>query len=211
MRGAFYRTSRLRREPLSNEMLMPLAAVAICGLSLALLANASRLQTETWWEVVLFAGAPAQLRFTVGLAVLLLLVGMVRLLRPARIRPCAYDESNRTRLESLGGTLPASADAVLWGEAGRAGFAFSRDDGVWIGHGDPVGDPRDAVSAIWRFRDLCERRGARPAFENVGAEHLRVYADIGLQTLPDPRHAERFIACQAEWDADRLLAGTALS
>ncbi|WP_431304359.1 phosphatidylglycerol lysyltransferase domain-containing protein [Sediminicoccus sp. BL-A-41-H5] len=205
MRAAFYRESRLRREPLSNEMLLPLAAVAICGVALATLANASRLQRETWMEVVLFAGAPIQLRFTVGIMVLLLLVGMVRLLRPARIRPDPLDESNRTRLESLGACLPQRADGVIWGEAGRAGFAFTRCDEVWIAHGDPVGDPRDAVSAIWRFRDYCERQGGRPAFTGVGPDFLRYYADIGLQALPEAGNPGRFIACDAEHDAARLL------
>ena len=205
MRGAFYRESRLRREPLSNEMLLPLVAVAICGLALAMLANASRLQGEMWWEVVLFAGAPVQLRFTVGIMVILLLLGTVRLLRPAPIIPCGFDETNRTRLESLGASLPDGADGVLWGEAGRAGFAFSRTDDIWIGHGDPVGDPRDAVSAIWRFRDFCERQGGRPAFTGVGSEFLRIYADIGLQTLPEEGRPGRFIACDAERDATRLL------
>lgn len=206
MRGAFYRQSRLLREPLTSEMLLPLAAVAICGLSLAMLANASRLQEAMWWEVVLFSAAPAQLRFTVGITVLLLLGGMFRLLRPARIRPAPYDAANRTRLESLGASVPEEADGVIWGEAGRAGFAYARADGIWIGHGDPAGDPRDAVSAIWRFRDLCERNGARAAFQGVGPEYLRIYADIGLQTLADPRNPGRFLACDAEWDATRLLA-----
>jgi len=205
MRGAFYRESRLRREPLSNEMLLPLAAVGICGMALAILANASRLQRETWWEVVMFAGAPVQLRFTVGIMVVLLLLGMVRLLRPAAILPAPFDESNRTRLESLGACLPASADGALWGEAGRAGFAFTHAGDVWIGHGDPVGDPRDAISAIWRFRDFCERQGGRPAFTAVGSEFLRIYADIGLQALPEEGAPGRFVACDAEHDVGRLL------
>lgn len=209
MRAAFYRESRLRREPLSNEMLLPLAAVAICGLALAVLANASRLQEATWWEVVLFTGAPAQLRFTVGIMVLLLLLGMARLLRPAPILPDGFDDSNRTRLESLGACLPPQADGILWGEAGRAGFAFTQADDIWIGHGDPVGDPRDAVSAIWRFRDFCERRGGRPAFTGVGGEYLRVYADIGLQALPQEGAPGRFIACDAEHDVGRLLRAAA--
>jgi phosphatidylglycerol lysyltransferase len=205
MRTAFYRESRLRREPLSQEMLLPLAAVAICGLALAMLANASRLQGEMWWEVVLFTGAPAQLRFTVGIMVVLLLLGMVRLLRPAPILPSAFDDSNRTRLESLGAVLPETADGVLWGEAGRAGLAFSRMGELWIGHGDPVGDPRDIVSAIWRFRDFCEREGGRPAFTGLGPDFLRIYADIGLQTLPEAGAPGRFVACDAEHDLGRLI------
>jgi phosphatidylglycerol lysyltransferase len=185
-------------------MAMPLAAVTICGLALALVANAGRVQGDTWWEVVLFGDAPPQLRFTVGVTAVLLLFGMVRLLRPARIRAEAFDEAARERLAALGAAVPARADAVLWGEAGRAGFAFTRQDGLWIAHGDPAGERRDAINAIWRFRDLCERNGARPAFLGIGSEHLRIYADTGLETLPDPARPGRFIACDAGRDFERL-------
>nr|WP_314075609.1 lysylphosphatidylglycerol synthase domain-containing protein [uncultured Roseococcus sp.] len=205
MRPAFYRNSRLWAEPLSQEMLLPLAAVAISGMALALFVNASRLQDAYWWEVVLAAGAPIQLRFAVGSTVLLLLVGLIRLLRPARIRPAPYDDSQRAALEKLGGTLPPKADGVLWGEGGRAGFAFSKAGQIWIGYGDPAGDARDAISAIWRFRDLCERNGARAAFVSVGPAYLRVYADTGLQALPDPKAPGRFVACHAERDMTVLM------
>jgi phosphatidylglycerol lysyltransferase len=100
--------------------------------------------------------------------------------------------------------LPQSADGVLWGEAGRAGLAFSRSGDLWIGHGDPVGDPRDAVSVIWRFRDFCERQGGRPAFTGLGSDYLRVYADIGLQTWPESGATGRFVACDAEHDMGHL-------
>jgi phosphatidylglycerol lysyltransferase len=207
MRRAFYRDSRLRAEPLSGEIVLPLAAVAICGLMLALIANAAIVQGETWWHVVMLEAAPAQLRFTVGITGVLLLAGAFRLLRPARIRPEAYDAATRARLAALGAETPHAADGVLWGEGGRAGFAFTRRDAVWIAHGDPGGEARDAVSAIWRFRDLCERNGVRPAFLGIGTDYQRIYADTGLQTFPDPGRPGRFLACNAERDVERLLAG----
>jgi len=68
-----------------------------------------------------------------------------------------------------------------------------------------VGESRDAVSAIWRFRDLCERQGVRPAFAGVGREYLRVYADIGLQSLPDDAAPGLFVVCDAERDVGKVL------
>lgn len=206
MRTAFYRGSRLRREPLSNEILLPLAATSICGLTLALLANAGQLQGESWWQIVLMEDATPQLRFTVGITAVLLLAGVVQLLRPARIEALAWNAEARQRLASFGARPPATADAVLWGEAGRAGLAFSRHGQVWIAHGDPAGEARDAVSAIWRFRDLCERHGARPAFVDIGPESLRVYADTGLQTLPDAKRPGRYLACVAQRDLEVVQA-----
>ena len=200
MRLAFYRPSRLRREPLSNEILLPLAAASLCGAALAVIANADEVQGDFWWEVVIGSTAPPQLRFAVGITALLLLVGVVRLLRPAGIAAEPLSPEARARLAALGTPNPESAEAVLWGEAGRAGLAFRRHGRVWVAQGDPVGESRDAISAIWRFRDLCERQGVRPAFLDVGEAYLRVYADTGLQTLADPARPGRFMACDAGRD-----------
>jgi phosphatidylglycerol lysyltransferase len=198
MRQAFYRDSRLVAQPMSSEMLVPLIAVSVCGLTLALVAYNTRVQDAAWWEVVLSPLASNQLRFTVGLTALLLLIGMARLLRPVKIRPLPYDATTRARLAAWGAATPAEADAVLTGEREQAGFAFRRSDGTWIAEGDPGGDRRDAISAIWRFRDLCERNGVRPAFRGVRDDYLRIYADIGLQPVPDPEAPGGFSACHPE-------------
>ena len=107
LRSAFYRDARLTREPLSDQALVPLVAVAVCGITLALVAySGGRFSEESWWEVVLTRDAPASLRFTVGLTGVLLLVGMVRLLRPVRLGVAAWDDGARHRLRSLGALAP---------------------------------------------------------------------------------------------------------
>jgi uncharacterized membrane protein YbhN (UPF0104 family) len=207
LRAAFYRDSRLVREPLSAEALVPLMAVAACGITLALVAYGGRVSEASWWDVVLSELAPDSLRFTVGLTGVLLLVGMVRLLRPARLQPLSWDAAIRARLAALGALAPSEADGAILGENERAGFAFLRREGVWLALGDPGGERRDAISAIWRFRDMCERAGVDPAFWRVGREYLRVYADIGLHAVPlQPREGEAacYLALRAERDLESL-------
>lgn len=206
MRGAFYRRSRLWAEPLSPEALVPLAAVALCGITLALVGHRVEVHDNSWWEVVFEDDAPSALRFTVGLTAVLGLFGLFRLLRPARIRPLPFDEFGRTLLAGWQAVVPPAADGIVMGEAGRAGVAFSRQPPIWLAHGDPGGDLLDRVSAIWRFRDACERAGVRPAFWDVGPEWLRIYADIGLTAVPMEGRPGRFIACRAEQDLARLRA-----
>jgi phosphatidylglycerol lysyltransferase len=109
----------------------------------------------------------------------------------------------RTRLAALGALAPAEADGAIFGETDRAGFAFLRRDGVWLALGDPAGDRRDAISAIWRFRDLCEREGVDPAFWRVGPEFLRIYGDIGL-TPVSLGEGSRYLALRAERDLTKL-------
>lgn len=204
MRGAFYRDSRLLSEPLSQSMALPLVAVGFCGITLALVAYAGRVADAFWWEVPFARMAPAQLRFTVGVTALLLLVGAVRLLRPVRIRPAPYDAEAAAALRAAHGRAPHAGDASITGERGEAVLVFTRGEAVWSAQGDPLGPPRDAVSAIWRFRDLCERNGVRPAFLDVGEAYARVYADIGLQLVDDPQRPGRRIACVAERDLQAL-------
>src|SRR3546814_4429023 len=50
----------------------------------------------------------------------------------------------------------------------------------WIALGDPVGSRDDQAELIWRFRELCDRSGARPAFYQVRASTLPLYLDVGL-------------------------------
>ena len=210
MRGAFYRDARLIREPLEPGTLFPVTAVAGCAILLALVSYGGRVAGESWLQVVVSPLAPDSLRFTVGLAAVLLLVGMVRLLRPARIAPEAWDSTARARLRALGGTPPANADGAVFSEAGAPGLAFVKRDSIWMALGDPVGEERDRISAIWRFRDICSRARVDPAFWRVSPALLRVYGDIGLTAFPlgppAPDEPQRYLVCRAEKDLEKLLA-----
>ena len=210
MRSAFYRDARLMREPLQPQTLAALGVVAVCAILLALVSYGGKVGDIGWYEVVLSPLAPDSLRFTVGLAAVLLLVGMARLLRPVKIRPEPFTPEVRARLRALGGAAPETADGAVFGEAGRAGFAFVRRDDVWLALGDPIGEERDRISAVWRFRDMCERAGVAPAFWRVTPALLRVYGDIGLTAFPlaapPPGEPQRYLACRAERDLEKLVA-----
>ena len=205
VRPAFYRRARLLAEPLTPGTVAALAALAVCALTLASVAHAGRHAEMSWWGVALSGNTPHTLRFAVGVAGVLLLVAAVRLLRPARPPALPYDEAARQRLLALGALAPAlgAADGAVFGEAGRAGFAFVKREGIWLALGDPAGEERDRVSAIWRFRDICERARVDPAFWRVGEGLLRVYADIGLTAFP--LEGGGWLACRAERDLEALL------
>jgi phosphatidylglycerol lysyltransferase len=209
MRSAFYRDARWMQEPMAAEAVLPLAAVGACAIMLAMVSYGGKVAGDSWWEVVASPLAPDSLRFSVGLAAVLLLVATVRLLRPARFAPLAWDEATRARLKLLGAVAPEVADGAVFGEAGRAGFGFVKRNGIWLALGDPAGDARDRISAIWRFRDMCDRAGVDPAFWRVGPDLLRVYGDIGLTAFPigapPPAEGARYLACRAERDLEALM------
>lgn len=209
VRPAFYRRARLTAEPLSAENVAILAALSLSALTLAGIAYAGPYADLSWWGVVLSGAAPDSLRFAVALSAVMLLVAAAALLRPARSTALPYDEAVRGRLLGLGAIAPplSGADGAIFGEAGRAGFAFVKRDGIWLALGDPAGEERDRVSAIWRFRDASERAGVDPAVWRAGPDLLRVYADIGLTPFPlqggpgGPLH----LLCRPERDMGALL------
>jgi uncharacterized membrane protein YbhN (UPF0104 family) len=210
VRPAFYRRARLTSEALAGETVAALAALSFSGLTLAGIAYAGPYADLSWWGVVLSAEVPDSLRFAVGLAAVLLLAAAASLLRPARIAVLPYDEAVRQRLIALGATAPVvgGADGAIFGEAGRAGFAFVKREETWLALGDPAGEERDRISAIWRFRDLCERNRVDPAFWRAGPALLRVYADIGLTPFPlkPGPTGPLYLLCRPERDMEGLLS-----
>lgn len=204
IRTAFYRDARLTGEPLAGSTLVPLAASAVAALTLARIGWQGPVADEPWWAVPFSEETPHTLRFAVGLCGVLLLVAVVRLLRPARIRAVPYDLGARARLAMLGARVPAQADGVIFAEGGRgAGFAFRRQGDVWVGLGDPAGDESACIAALWRFRDLCERNGVAHAFWQVGPAMLRAYEDTGLAAVP--LEDGRYLVCPPERDPQGLL------
>ena len=210
-RGNFYRDTLLRREPIGFGHIAAIASVAVCAVSLAFFAHTHPDYTgATWWEFVLSDAAPWSLRGLVLLLVGLGLAALARLLRPARIRAEKLPEGE-------GG---GRAQAMITGEDFSARVAFTRLPGLALALGDPDGEPGDAISAIWRFRDFCEQEGVDPAFWDVGERYLSIYNDIGLTAFPlgpdrmpmpataggrEVEGAARWLVCQAERDLPRLL------
>jgi uncharacterized membrane protein YbhN (UPF0104 family) len=204
--GDFYRRARLTAEPLSGETVFALAAGAICAITLATFAYRRQLSGDAWWDVVLAHEAPNSLRFTVGLAVLLLLVATFRLLRPARIEPLPYDAATQARLRALGAGATPQADGAFFSEDGRAGLSFVKREGVWLALGDPVGEENARIALAWRFNDLCQRHGVDAGFWRAHEAMLKVYADLGMVALPLPEEDEGklYLVCRAERDFAQL-------
>lgn len=201
MGSAFYRDARLTGEPLSASTVVSLAAGLFCALLLASIAWRGPVTNQPWYLVPFSSEAPGSLRLAVGVAGVLLLVAMLRLLRPSRLVAAPYDDVARARLASLGAAVPTEADGAILVDG--AGFAFRKLKGVWVGLGDPVGDEQARITALWRFRDICERNGVSHAFWRVGPDMLRAYEDSGLAAVALP--GGWYLAANAEGDPRGLL------
>jgi len=143
---------------------------------------------ELWWQFALRGEASRSLRASVGAAVVALLFGIARLVRPA---PHDVEKPSEEDLRDAGAIIArqprTSAHLVYLRDKGlifnedRTGFVMYGVQGrTWVALGDPVG-PEEAVSGLIRqFLERCDDFGGIPVFYEVGTTHLHRYADFGL-------------------------------
>ncbi len=219
---AFYRNASLFSGPPRAGTVLPLVVLMACvGMLARLEPRLAARDRNSFWDIILATDVADGLRLSLLGLLLVGLFALWRLLRPGRAEAGAWDDAARRRFAALApAAAPTGIDGVIWGEAGRAAIVFRRVGRVLLALGDPVGDPGDRVSAIWRLRDLARQDGLTPAVWRAGRDLLAIYGDIGLTALPlgtdglpigdaedaPGPHAERFLVCSAERDLPALLA-----
>jgi phosphatidylglycerol lysyltransferase len=124
----------------------------------------------------------------VGAAVVVLLFGSARLVRPA---PHEVDEPSPAELETAAAVIAkqprTSAQLVFLRDKGilfnadRTAFLMYGVQGrTWVAMGDPVGPPGTMSDLIRLFLERCDDFDGIPVFYEVGKTHLHYYADFGL-------------------------------
>lgn len=188
-RGEFYRRARIADLRVSFGWLLAIGAV-LGGIVWITLFTTKHVEysRELWWQFAISENAPRSLRATFVAVILLVVLGLGELLRlaPAKPRPPndAELETARSIIAQWGrpeANLVFLADkALLFNEAGTAFIMYAVRGRSFIALGDPVGPEEELAELIWRFREMCDRFGGRPAFYQVTAEMLPHYLDVGL-------------------------------
>lgn len=220
-RTAFYRPARLLSGRLQWGTALPLFALVGCVLALAVFERHVRFVSQnSWWNIVFSPLVPNSVRLSVGLAVLVGMFAIWRLIQPGAAQFDTWNFDTRLRYAALGASPPSRADGVVWGRERRAAIPFRRSGRLLVGLGDPAGAERDRVSAIWSLRDLAQREGRAPAVYRVGEMFLDVYGNAGLAALPlgadglplpeqpqagPPARPDAWLMCRAGRDLTDLL------
>ncbi len=189
MRRHFYRHGGLLRDPISP--VWSAATLVVVGASVWLGFFAFKhqeYQDNLWWQFAFHGDAPRFLRASVGVAGLLVLVGVVRLLRPRSAPAALPTADDLARAEPIITRSPRPAvqlarlgdKRLLFHEVGDAFLMYAVQGRTWVALGDPVGPPERAAELVWRFRELCDRFAGRPAFYQVGVDLLPVYLEQGF-------------------------------
>jgi phosphatidylglycerol lysyltransferase len=143
---------------------------------------------ELWWRFSLEHDLSRSLRASAGAAVVLLVLGSMRLRhRPPATPPppSAAELADARRVIATEGAarpdLGQSGDRALLFDAARSAFVTYVVRGrSWIALGDPVGPAAAAAELIRSFIDHATDFGGVPVFYQVSPAHLASYADAGM-------------------------------
>lgn len=188
-RKHFYRRSSIFSEPFSFGWIVMVLLIMICATYLGIFAYKHVDYTsQLWWQFTFKGDAPRYLRATVGSIILLLVLALAKLLRPARIQPetAAKDAMKLVRSiisqsEHTLANLAFLGDKALLFDDQQKGFVMYGVHGSsWVAMGDPVGPPDVVEELAWKFREMVERHGGQTLFYEVGTSMMHVYLDMGL-------------------------------
>jgi phosphatidylglycerol lysyltransferase len=141
-----------------------------------------------WWRFEVDQDAPRFLRASVGVLIALALVGVQRLMRPARrvLQLPGPDElTDAGRVVAAQPRTSANLvflrdKALLWNEARTAFLMYGIQSRTWVALGDPVGPEGAAEPLVRAFLEECDDYQGLPVFYESSRQWLHVYADFGL-------------------------------
>lgn len=168
-----------------SGVLLTVAASAVLGIFAF---KHVQYSNDLFWRFSFSAEAPRFLRATVGVAAVVLAVGIRQLLHPSAPplpRP-APDELERAG-QVIAGQRSASAclvylrdKALVWNDDRTAFLMYGLHGRTWVALSDPVGPARAVPGLIRRFLELVDDADGVPAFYQVRKDYLHHYADFGL-------------------------------
>jgi phosphatidylglycerol lysyltransferase len=191
-RGEFYRRARLADLRVSFAWLLAIGGV-IGGIVWLAFFTTKHVEysNELWWQFAISENAPRSLRATFLVVIILLMFGLSHLLRPSPAKPHLPTDSEMDAVRDiLKDTDRAEANvvflrdkALLFNDARTAFIMYAVHGRSWVALGDPIGPASEVPELIWRFREMCDRVGGRPAFYQVSGDTLPLYLDVGLTPI----------------------------
>lgn len=187
-RPAFYRRTVLTTDALSPGWL---ATVAIAiGLSVWIGFFAYRhvdYQSDLWWHFAEKGDASRFLRASFAVAVMLVIMAIWGLFRPAMPASGAHEEEapSQAALDLAARTdsnLALTGDKkFLTSASGRAFLMYQQRGHSWIVMGDPVGARDEWSDLLWQLRDQADAAQGRMLLYQISTDALPVAIELGFQ------------------------------
>lgn len=190
-RKEFDRPAALTAEPFSERWIV-LVGSAVASIIWVGLVASRTIESELWWRDLMNPSNSRLARVSLGMALGLTAMTVVRLLGPSRQRPTPPDAAQMERAYglALASPEPNNGHLVLLGDkqllfdaAGTCFVMYAVKGNSWIAYGDPIGDPESAEELAWHFRELVSHHRGRLAFYHVGPTALATYVNMGMTLL----------------------------
>lgn len=144
-----------------------------------------------WWQFAVLDDAPRSLRAGFVVVLGIAAVSLAHLLRPVPVRPRLPTPEEKAAVRRILSREPGADGAIallgdmsiLFDDTGTAFLMYAVRGRTWVAMGDPVGSPEQQAELIWRFREMVDRQGGRPAFYQVSRDALPFYLDVGMSLL----------------------------
>lgn len=191
-RKRFYRRGSLLHQTFTTGWLAAIFMALTCSVWLGLFAYKHvDYSHDLWWSFAAHGDAPRFMRASVGVAALLLVFSIRKLLTPQTSHSVS---TTREELETAARIVAASSRTeshlallgdkrFLFNENKTAFLMYAIEGQSWISMGDPVGNADECGQLLWKFREACDQFAARPVFYQVLPENLTQYLDAGFTLL----------------------------
>lgn len=190
-RASFYRRTQLTRDIFSPGWLTAVAMVLGLSVWIGLFAYKQvDYDNDLWWSFALRDDASRFLRASLAVAVVLAVIALTRLLRPASMRAPASTSADTPHAAAMALASHTNAFLAYTGDkrfltssSGRSFVMFQIYGHSWIVMGDAVGDPDDWPDLLWALREEADAAQCRLLLYQVGLETLPLAIDLGLQIV----------------------------
>ncbi len=197
-RRQFDRRSSLFAQRLEPGWLLAMGCVlAACVWILFFAYQEVAYSNRLWWQFELDAQAPRSLRALLGVALVVLGLGVWQLLRPPAGEVARATPEDLQRAVDILRTSP-SADGcyallgdkhLMFSDSGKSFLMFGKQGRSWVSLFGPFGERREWADLVWRFIEHANAHGGRAAFYQVRPAALPLYLDCGLQAFKLGEHA----------------------
>ncbi len=217
-RKEFYRKASLFHQTFTPGWIVAILIIVISSVWLGFFSYRHVEYTQDlWWKFTLRGNAPRYLRATVGVVSFGIIFGVLKLLKPSRIRSVPSQGSYLDKaVEIIDEDPHTESNLVLLGDKTllfnydeSAFLSYSTEGRSWVVMGDPIGPDEGISDLAWEFRELCDKHDAWPVFYQVRDEYLGIYLDLGLTLLKLGEEARvdlsKFSLDGGKWKAIRYM------
>lgn len=191
-RKHFYRKSSLLNQSFSRDNIIAIGVVVLSFIWLGFFAHEHvQYSQELLWQFGANMHVSRFLRSVVGISIVLVIFGVIRLLGgsskdlklPDEGEMAKTKEIIRTSTDTNGNLVLLEDKYVLFNEQKTTFLMYGISGKSWVCMGDPIGNNKNVKELIWDFHEMANLHQGWTVFYEVSEKYIPYYLDIGLTLI----------------------------